>query len=66
MVRKTVNTQSALSILFAAYVAVHYVDVVIFLIRRSFVEDKMLKKEFGKDWDEWAKNVPYNVIPYIL
>jgi len=60
------NSNSAFGIIYALYIMTHYIDVVVFLFRRSFVEDKMLKKEFGKDWDEWARNVPYNVIPYIL
>ena len=34
--------------------------------RRMPVEDAILKKEFGKDWDEWAKAVPYRLIPGVL
>jgi protein-S-isoprenylcysteine O-methyltransferase Ste14 len=33
--------------------------------RRPIVEDEMLKKEFGKKWDEWAKKVPYRLVPGI-
>jgi len=44
----------------------HDLDVVAFLMRRSFVEDRILKKEFGKEWDEWANSVRYNVIPFVL
>ncbi|KAL1748863.1 hypothetical protein HDZ31DRAFT_28824 [Schizophyllum fasciatum] len=29
-------------------------------------EDDMLRKEFGQQWDEWAKRVPYRLIPGIL
>ncbi|KAE9392226.1 hypothetical protein BT96DRAFT_967460 [Gymnopus androsaceus JB14] len=29
-------------------------------------EDKMMQKEFGRKWDEWAKAVPYKLIPGIL
>jgi protein-S-isoprenylcysteine O-methyltransferase Ste14 len=29
-------------------------------------EDRVLKKEFGKQWDEWAQRVPYAVLPGIL
>jgi protein-S-isoprenylcysteine O-methyltransferase Ste14 len=36
------------------------------LISRVGVEDKMLQKEFGSKWDEWAKNVPYRLIPGII
>ena len=33
---------------------------------RMPVEDAMMKREFGKDWDEWAKAVPYRLFPGIL
>ena len=29
-------------------------------------EDKMLHKEFGKEWDRWADKIRYKVIPYIF
>jgi protein-S-isoprenylcysteine O-methyltransferase Ste14 len=32
---------------------------------RSKKEDNMLKKEFGKQWEEWAMNVPYRLFPGI-
>lgn len=38
--------------------------VVIFL--RTGREDEMLRKEFGAEWDEWAKRTPYRLIPYIF
>lgn len=37
----------------------------IVIIRRTKKEDEMLRKEF-KDWDEWAKKVPYKLIPLIF
>jgi len=30
------------------------------------VDDAMLNRYFGKDWDEWAKSKPYRLIPGIL
>jgi protein-S-isoprenylcysteine O-methyltransferase Ste14 len=36
------------------------------LLGRIPVEDAILKKEFGKDWDEWAKAVPYRLFPGIF
>jgi len=33
---------------------------------RMPVEDAILKREFGKEWDEWAKRVPYQLFPGIL
>jgi protein-S-isoprenylcysteine O-methyltransferase Ste14 len=31
--------------------------------RRMPVEDEILKKEFGRQWDEWARAVPYRLFP---
>lgn len=33
------------------------------MITRPGKEDEMLKKEFGKTWDQWAKRVPYRLVP---
>lgn len=32
---------------------------------RPHVEDALLRERFGAEWDEWAKRVPYRLIPYI-
>jgi protein-S-isoprenylcysteine O-methyltransferase Ste14 len=34
------------------------------LISRTKTEDDMLRKEF-RDWDDWAKHVPYKLVPFI-
>ena len=34
--------------------------------RRMSAEDTMLKREFGKNWDDWEKAVPYRLFPGIL
>jgi len=62
----TINIRSAFGLTYALYAMTHDLDVVAFLMRRSFVEDRILKKEFGKEWDEWANSVRYNVIPFVL
>jgi len=36
------------------------------LVHRAEVEDQVLRKEFGKEWEEWARNVPYKFIPYVI
>lgn len=37
-----------------------------FLMRfRINDEDAMLKKNFGKEWEDWASRVPYKVIPWV-
>ncbi|CDO76866.1 hypothetical protein BN946_scf184901.g3 [Trametes cinnabarina] len=28
-------------------------------------EDRVLKAEFGKQWEEWAKKTPYALVPYV-
>lgn len=28
-------------------------------------EDQVLKKQFGKEWEEWAKKTPYRLVPYL-
>lgn len=33
---------------------------------RADVEDQVLRKEFGKEWEEWAQTVRYKFIPGIL
>ena len=36
------------------------------ILRRTPVEDAMMKREFGKDWDEWAKAVPDLLFPGVF
>ncbi|CDO76871.1 hypothetical protein BN946_scf184901.g8 [Trametes cinnabarina] len=33
--------------------------------RRVLIEDAVLRKEFGSQWDEWARRVPNTLIPYL-
>jgi protein-S-isoprenylcysteine O-methyltransferase Ste14 len=33
---------------------------------RPQLEDAVLRKEFGKQWDEWARNVPYKILPGVF
>ncbi|KAL0959368.1 hypothetical protein HGRIS_014622 [Hohenbuehelia grisea] len=35
-------------------------------IARLRIEDEALRKTFGATWDEWAKRVPYKLIPGVL
>lgn len=34
-------------------------------INRPPQEDKVMKEAFGKEWEEWAKEVPYRIVPGI-
>jgi len=36
------------------------------LMMRTPTEDRILKEEFGKEWDAWAKKTPYRVIPWVF
>ncbi|KAI0951884.1 hypothetical protein AcW1_004130 [Taiwanofungus camphoratus] len=33
------------------------------LIGRTNAEDKVLRSEFGKQWDDWAERTPYRLLP---
>jgi len=35
------------------------------IVARTPLEDALLKKHFGEQWEEWAKKVPYRMVPYI-
>ncbi|KAK7437942.1 hypothetical protein VKT23_018377 [Stygiomarasmius scandens] len=35
------------------------------MLRRTKIEDQLLKDKFGKEWEEWAKKVPYKLLPGI-
>jgi protein-S-isoprenylcysteine O-methyltransferase Ste14 len=61
-----INERNALGLIYAIGMMSHFADTDIFLVRRSFEEDQMLKGKFGKEWEEWARNVRYNVIPFVL
>ena len=28
-------------------------------------EDRMMRKEFGEEWEKWAKKTPYRLIPFL-
>ncbi|KAI0341043.1 hypothetical protein BDW22DRAFT_1377703 [Trametopsis cervina] len=36
------------------------------LFRRGSIEDDMLHKKFGKEWEEWARDVPSKYFPWIV
>ena len=62
----SITVKSAAGVAWAACWLITYTDSSVFLIRRSFAEDAMMRKEFGKEWEEWARTVPWNVLPMIL
>jgi len=36
------------------------------ILSRAPVEDSLLRKQFGKEWEDWAERVPYRVIPGVF
>lgn len=40
--------------------------VVLGAIRRTFVEDDVLHRRYGKEWEGWARRVPYKLVPWLL
>ena len=46
-------------------VSAYLVLVTLTLCARARQEDAMLRREFGAEWDEWAKRTPWRVIPFV-
>jgi protein-S-isoprenylcysteine O-methyltransferase Ste14 len=36
------------------------------MINRTVSEDQVLRKEFGKEWDEWSTKVKYRLVPGVF
>ncbi|KAI0653099.1 ICMT-domain-containing protein [Cubamyces menziesii] len=50
----------------AVFGAIGYMSFVSYsLIRRVPIEDAVLEKEFGPQWQEWTKRTPYCLIPFV-
>ncbi|KAF9043396.1 hypothetical protein BJ165DRAFT_1484730 [Panaeolus papilionaceus] len=49
----------------AAYVAFIMGAAYAITIARMRQEDKVIQSQFGKEWEEWAKRVPYKIMPGI-
>ncbi|KAG6910486.1 hypothetical protein DXG01_010411, partial [Tephrocybe rancida] len=47
-----------------AFAAV-YVKLLVSLLQRMPEEDRLMKASFGSEWEEWARRVPYWLIPGI-
>lgn len=42
-----------------------WITLAIQVISRTGKEDAILRKEFGRQWDDWAQNTPYRLCPGI-
>jgi protein-S-isoprenylcysteine O-methyltransferase Ste14 len=58
--RNTMLGRLLLMIYFSLAIAIS-----LFVLARMSKEDIALRNKFGKKWDDWAKRVPYSVIPGI-
>ncbi|TFY80714.1 hypothetical protein EWM64_g3299 [Hericium alpestre] len=52
--------------LVALVVAGSVTAVMTLFVPRTAIEDQMLKKEFGVQWEEWARRVPYRLVPGVF
>jgi len=52
--------------IFAVLVTAAQAIFVLFIPSRMDNEDRMMQKEFGQQWDKWAKKVPYKLVPGIF
>lgn len=50
--------------------AVFWLAILVLLVARypfrAAEEDRVMRGHFGKEWEEWARNVPYKLIPGIV
>ncbi|OBZ75423.1 putative protein-S-isoprenylcysteine O-methyltransferase [Grifola frondosa] len=44
---------------------VYWIFIPALLWSRVNKEDAVLKKEFGKEWEAWAKKTPYKLLPFV-
>ena len=52
-------------ILAVGYIA-HWAWILPFAVLRTYVEDKVMREEFGTEWQEWAHYTPYKMIPFVF
>ncbi|KAE9393298.1 hypothetical protein BT96DRAFT_924090 [Gymnopus androsaceus JB14] len=50
----------------AVLVTVVQATFILLMPIRLGIEDEMMRKEFGQQWEEWAKKVPYKLVPGIF
>ena len=51
--------------IFLLFAVVYWFLVITAMFPRMREEDRELRRHFGKQWDAWAANVPYSLIPGI-
>jgi len=48
-----------------SYAVIMIIGTLYLVLTRMSNEDEALRKKFGKQWEDWAKKVPYYVVPGI-
>ncbi len=49
----------------AMTVVAHLTWVAVGSLYRTKTEDELIKREFGKSWEEWSQKTPYRIIPFL-
>jgi protein-S-isoprenylcysteine O-methyltransferase Ste14 len=47
----------------AVAITAFYMYILYLVLSRMDKEDRMMKKEFGRQWDDWAQRVQYRLVP---
>ena len=47
--------------LWEAWIVSIILEIIVLMVPR---EDAVLRKEFGTEWEAWAKRTPYRLVPY--
>ncbi|TBU57598.1 hypothetical protein BD310DRAFT_821171 [Dichomitus squalens] len=48
-----------------AWSSLLHLAIALTAVKRIAVEDAVLRKEFGSQWEEWARKTPYRLIPCV-
>ncbi|TFK84028.1 hypothetical protein K466DRAFT_497326 [Polyporus arcularius HHB13444] len=49
----------------ATTVVAHLTWVAVGSLYRTRTEDELMKREFGKSWEEWSQKTPYRILPFL-
>jgi protein-S-isoprenylcysteine O-methyltransferase Ste14 len=61
VLREWIGESNADGVVLSVLIIMLYVSLQ--FVKRAEVEDQVLKEEFGKEWEEWARVVKYRLIP---
>ena len=42
-----------------------FLSIALGVLLRVDREDQMMRKEFGEEWEKWAKKTPHRLIPFL-